>query len=105
MKANGVKEDIGEEIAGRLAPGQATAQETADGIPTFWIPGETVVDTLRFLKTGVEKPYNMLYDLSAIDERARGTRPAATGAPAGPPRGTSRPCTISTPSIGTSICG
>jgi NADH-quinone oxidoreductase subunit C/D len=42
-----------------------------DGIPTFWAPREKAHGVLRYLKTGVERPYRMLYDLTAIDERAR----------------------------------
>ena len=46
-------------------------QATADGIPTVWVPAERIVDVMRFLKTEVESPYPMLFDLSAIDERLR----------------------------------
>ena len=44
---------------------------TADGIPTFWIADENVHDALAYLKTEVDQPYRMLYDLTAIDERMR----------------------------------
>ncbi len=46
-------------------------QATADGIPTAWVPAERIVDVMRFLKTEVESPYPLLFDLSAIDERLR----------------------------------
>ena len=46
-------------------------QTTADGIPTAWVPAARIVDVMRFLKTEVESPYPMLFDLSAIDERLR----------------------------------
>ena len=46
-------------------------QDTSDKIPTFWTPREKVREILTHLKHGVEKPYGMLYDLTAIDERAR----------------------------------
>jgi len=49
-------------------------QSTRDEIPTLWIPPDSVREVLRFLKTGVEQPYKMLYDLSAIDERMRVNR-------------------------------
>jgi NADH-quinone oxidoreductase subunit C/D len=55
-------------------------RETRDQIPTLWIDPRHVTDVLRYLKTGVDKPYRMLYDLTAIDERARQHR---DGEPAG----------------------
>jgi len=49
-------------------------QETKDGIPTFWTSRENLLETLRYLKTDISKPYGMLYDLTAIDEQARSQR-------------------------------
>jgi NADH-quinone oxidoreductase subunit C/D len=46
-------------------------QNTRDSIPTFWTPREKIPDVLQYLKNGIEQPYRMLYDLTAIDERAR----------------------------------
>jgi len=46
-------------------------QTTVDGIPTAWVPADRIVDVMRFLKTEVQSPYPMLFDLSAIDERLR----------------------------------
>jgi NADH-quinone oxidoreductase subunit C/D len=61
---------IAQEIKDRL--GQwAMPQETHDHIPTFWVAKDRVSTVLRFLKEEVERPYKMLYDLSAIDERMR----------------------------------
>ncbi|MGB9513395.1 MAG: NADH-quinone oxidoreductase subunit C, partial [Candidatus Acidiferrum sp.] len=51
-----------------------------DGIPTLWIARERICDILRHLKLGVDSPYRMLYDLTAIDERMRVHR---AGQPAG----------------------
>jgi NADH-quinone oxidoreductase subunit C/D len=50
-------------------------EKTRDGIPTYWTPRERTRDILEYLKNGIEKPYKMLYDLTAIDERARTDRP------------------------------
>jgi NADH-quinone oxidoreductase subunit C/D len=47
------------------------SQETKDHIPTFWAPRERVKEILTFLASDIEQPYRMLYDLTAIDERAR----------------------------------
>ena len=46
-------------------------QHTCDGIPTLWVSPGQAKKVLRCLKTGVSKPYRMLYDLTAIDERQR----------------------------------
>ncbi len=46
-------------------------QETQDDVPTFWVPKDSVRDVLRHLKTGIDRPYKLLYDITAIDERAR----------------------------------
>jgi NADH-quinone oxidoreductase subunit C/D len=48
-----------------------TAQSTRDEIPTFWAPGTEIKKVLRFLKEEIDRPYSMLYDLFAIDERAK----------------------------------
>jgi len=61
---------IAEEITDRFGPA-ATAQETHDHIPTYWVAKDRMPALLRFLKEEVEQPYKMLYDLSAIDERMR----------------------------------
>lgn len=46
-------------------------QPAADGVPTLWAQPQTARDILRFLKEDVPKPYSMLFDLTAIDERTR----------------------------------
>lgn len=61
---------IAEEIAERLGP-LAVEQPTRDQIPTFWVPADRLSGLLRFLKEEVDLPFKMLYDLTAIDERAR----------------------------------
>ena len=49
-------------------------QKTSDEIATVWIMKEDLCDCMSFLKTDTERPYKMLYDLTAIDERARNYR-------------------------------
>jgi NADH-quinone oxidoreductase subunit C/D len=49
-------------------------QATRDTIPTLWINSSKASDVLLHLKTAVDHPYKMLYDLTAIDERARSNR-------------------------------
>jgi NADH-quinone oxidoreductase subunit C/D len=46
-------------------------QTTADGIPTVWVPRNLLIDILRELKTSPACAYEMLFDISAIDERSR----------------------------------
>jgi NADH-quinone oxidoreductase subunit C/D len=48
-------------------------QHTNDGIPTVWVARERIRQLLRHLKDEIEQPYKMLYDLTAVDERARST--------------------------------
>ncbi len=71
---------IGDQLRQRLGAEAVRAQSTADGIPTFWIDAANVHGALAYLKEEVEKPYRMLYDLTAVDERMR-THPQ--DAPAG----------------------
>ena len=46
-------------------------QETPDRILTLWIARESLHEALDHLKYRVPEPYQMLYDVTAIDERAR----------------------------------
>ena len=39
-------------------------------MPVIWLPKSALVDVISFLKK-IPKPYNMLYDLHAVDERLR----------------------------------
>lgn len=48
-----------------------SVQETKDEFPTLWIQPDKNVEVLSFLKNEIEKPFKMLYDLTAIDEQAR----------------------------------
>ncbi|MBZ5582993.1 MAG: NADH-quinone oxidoreductase subunit C/D [Acidobacteriia bacterium] len=49
-------------------------QAARDGIPTAWLPRERVPQALAHLKNEIDRPYKMLYDLTAIDERERSNR-------------------------------
>jgi NADH-quinone oxidoreductase subunit C/D len=46
-------------------------EQPRDGISTLWISRDRICDLLLYLKTNIERPYRMLYDLTAIDERMR----------------------------------
>ncbi|HLO60409.1 MAG TPA: NADH-quinone oxidoreductase subunit C/D [Bacteroidales bacterium] len=49
-------------------------QAAADGTPTLWVKDDHVKEVLRYLKTGVAQPFNMLYDLTATDDRRKRNR-------------------------------
>ena len=51
-----------------------TVQECVDGIPTVWVPKEKVRPILRYLKQDAPARFELMYDLSAIDERTRRSR-------------------------------
>ena len=57
----------------RLKFGEATftVQSTKDDILTLWLPLDRLREVLRYLKSEVQDPFPLLYDLTAIDERSR----------------------------------
>ncbi|SEQ91543.1 NADH-quinone oxidoreductase subunit C/D [Solimonas aquatica] len=63
--------EIVQELFNRFGENSFTVQHTRDGMPTLWVDKTRIVEVLRHLKTGVSRPYKMLYDLTAIDERLR----------------------------------
>jgi len=63
-----LQEQYGSDVAPQL---------TCDGIPTFWTPRERVREILGYLKGRIDRPYAMLYDLTATDERMRVNRDGA----------------------------
>lgn len=64
------------ELYERFGEDPFTVQTTADGIPTLWVDVGKLREVLRFLKKDAAASYRMLYDLTAIDERAREHRGA-----------------------------
>ena len=54
-------------FAGRIL----AEQFTCDGIPTVWVDRGDVVEFLRDLRDGANPRFEMLFDLTAIDERMR----------------------------------
>jgi NADH-quinone oxidoreductase subunit C/D len=69
--------DPGEELRARFGDDGLRPQHTRDEIPTYWVTAERAPDVLRYLKEGVARPYRMLYDLTAVDERTRTNCPDA----------------------------
>jgi NADH-quinone oxidoreductase subunit C/D len=71
--------DILVELQSRFDTSAIKQQETRDGIPTLWVSKGQVHDVLHYLKSEVDPPYPMLYDLTAVDERVREHRPDQPG--------------------------
>jgi NADH-quinone oxidoreductase subunit C/D len=66
--------NIVEELQNKFGEAIITQQPTQDGIPTLWVARDRAHEILRYLKTETDKPFRMLYDLTAIDERVRSNR-------------------------------
>ena len=62
---------IEEQLKHRFGPAILFQQITKDDIPTLWVDGGQIHEILNFLKNEIERPFKMLYDLTAIDERIR----------------------------------
>jgi len=58
------------ELFTEFGEGTFIVQPTKDDVPTLWVTRDKVVEVLRFLRD-LPRPYSMLYDLSAMDERLR----------------------------------
>ena len=66
--------NIVQELKNKFGDPLLAVQETCDSTPTLWVSGSAIHDILTYLKSGTSKPYRMLYDLTAIDERPRSNR-------------------------------
>ena len=58
------------DLTQRFGPDSAV-QETVDGMPTVWVDKAQIKDVMRYLKDESATRYELMFDLSAIDERAR----------------------------------
>lgn len=58
------------ELISRFGREMFTLQTSKTGMPVIWLTKSALVDVISFLKK-IPKPYNMLYDLHAVDERLR----------------------------------
>ena len=65
------EQGIVQELASRFAAAQVRPQATCDGLPTAWVDAGHAHDVLRYLQAEADRPYRMLYDLTALDERRR----------------------------------
>ena len=63
--------DAVEALRAHLGEGVVAVQETAEDFPVLWIAEGAWVAAHRFLRDGIERPFDLLADLWAIDETAR----------------------------------
>jgi len=63
--------EVVRDLFARFGDNTFTLQTTVDGMPTLWLPADRLHEVLRFLKNEIARPFKMLYDLTAVDERLR----------------------------------
>ncbi|MEX1196901.1 MAG: NADH-quinone oxidoreductase subunit C/D [Pseudohongiellaceae bacterium] len=66
-------DDVAAALTAQFGEQAFTQQRTLTGMPVFWVDGQFLKPVLGYLRS-VDRPYSMLYDLSAIDERLRSHR-------------------------------
>ncbi|MCX6355901.1 MAG: NADH-quinone oxidoreductase subunit C/D [Candidatus Aureabacteria bacterium] len=74
-----VSDDIVQDLQGRFGDAIIAVQSTHDDIPTLWVAPKDARRIVQHLKESADRPFRMLYDLTAIDERTRlvrGDQPA-----------------------------
>lgn len=73
IKPAGIPEEptVIDELVARFGAETITVQTTEDGVPTLWVRPETAKHVLASLKRDVPRPYRLLFDVTAIDERLR----------------------------------
>jgi NADH-quinone oxidoreductase subunit C/D len=65
--------EVVRELTQRFGADTFVVQATKDDVPTLWVPRAQLLDVLRFLRE-LPRPFVMLLDLSAMDERLRNNR-------------------------------
>ena len=63
--------DPTEKLKQRFGVETFASQRAKDDIVTLWLPVEKIKEVLWYLKNEIDRPYILLFDLSAIDERSR----------------------------------
>jgi NADH-quinone oxidoreductase subunit C/D len=59
------------ELETRFGADAFVGQETRAAFPTLWVSKDELPEIVRFLKSEIDRPFETLYDLTAIDERFR----------------------------------
>ncbi|WP_166252939.1 NADH-quinone oxidoreductase subunit C/D [Marinobacter salicampi] len=65
--------DIYSALAQRFGDEHFVRQDTRTGMPVVWVTAERLIGSLQFLRD-MSAPFNLLFDLSAVDERLRNNR-------------------------------
>jgi NADH-quinone oxidoreductase subunit C/D len=63
--------EVVRELYARFGEARFVHQLTQDDVPTLWVTAQDRDAVLRFLKSSLPRPFTMLFDLQAIDERLR----------------------------------
>ncbi len=66
----GTNFEVVRELYTRFGENKFIFQPTLDDVPTLWVERAQLLDVLKYLRNA-PRPYVMLYDLSAVDERMR----------------------------------
>jgi NADH-quinone oxidoreductase subunit C/D len=69
------KTSLTEHLRLKFGESTFTVQSCKDDILTLWLPLDRLREVLRYLKSDVQDPFPLLYDLTAIDERSRKKEP------------------------------
>lgn len=64
-----------EQIKARFGDDIVAEPGTKDNVVSIWLPADKIKSILFFVKTEIQRPFPLLYDLTAIDERSRKTTP------------------------------
>lgn len=67
----GAPDTVLTELANRFGPGIIARQPTCDSIPTLWVDRNILRPLMYFLNEELRPKFEMLFDLTAIDERLR----------------------------------
>ena len=62
---------LAQELVSRFGASFFTPQLTVDEVVTLWVSKENISTVLQYLKQEIPQPFQLLYDLCAIDERSR----------------------------------
>jgi len=65
------KESLTELLRLKFGENSFTVQSAKDDILTLWLPLDRLREVLKYLKSEVHDPFQLFYDLTAIDERSR----------------------------------
>ena len=60
-----------QELQQKFGEASIVPQAVRDQVPTFWTSREKVHEVVQHLKNEVARPYRMLYDITATDDRVR----------------------------------